>query len=66
MEIQLEKVRVKKRAQLVQNEKEQQSTGTEDEAVKTMSPITEGIAGIREGVNTECDIAGAERERGPQ
>ena len=31
-----------------------------------MSPITEGIAGIREGVNTECDIAGAERERGPQ
>ena len=57
---------MKKRADLIQNEKEQQSNGTEDEAVKTMSPITEGIAGIREGVKNECDIAGAQRETGPQ
>ena len=57
---------MKKRCKLVQNEKEQQSNGTEDEAVKTMSPITEGITGIREEVNNECDIAGAQRETGPQ
>ena len=57
---------MKKRAQLVQNEKEQQSNGTEAEAVKTMSPITEGVTGIREEVNNDCDIAVAQRERGPQ